>query len=187
MFFAFLVVFVLVATLMLTSGDPETRLAIHLLVLAGEVNPLALVAVLAALRQGAGASGKLRLYCGVLLDPVGKSILTVLDNSLRGLVAVIGIASLARSYRGVVNELKEVLAEPGDNSELLAVLTESVELVSKGGLKLLAGNIRELGLSDKRLGLSADEVLLEYDNFRAVRLLVLELRNLIRNLLLTVT
>jgi hypothetical protein len=77
-----------------------------------------------------------------------------------------------------------VLAEASDDGELLRVLTESIKLVSKGSLELLAGDVGELGLGDERLGLGSNELLLENNNLGAVGLLVLELSNLISDLLL---
>lgn len=77
-----------------------------------------------------------------------------------------------------------MLAEASDDSELLAVLAEGVELVGEGSLQLLTGDVAELSLSDKRLGLGADELLLKDDDLRAVWLLVLELGDLVGDLLL---
>jgi hypothetical protein len=138
----------------------------------------------ATLGESARASGELGADSSVLLDPVGESILAVLDDSLGGLVAVVGLASLTRGDRGVVNQLEEVLAVAGDDGHLLAVLAERIELVGEGGLQLLAGDVGELGLSNERLGLGTDELLLEDDDLGAVGLLVLELGNLIGDLLL---
>lgn len=58
-----------------------------------------------------------------------------------------------------------MLAIAGDDGYLFAVLTESIKLVGVGGLDLFAGDVGELGLSDERLGLGADKLLLENDNF----------------------
>jgi hypothetical protein len=137
-----------------------------------------------ALGQGPGAGGELRGDGGVSGDPVSEGVLAVLDDGLAGLVAVVGGTGLAGGDGGVVDELEEVLAVAGDDGDLLAVLPQGVELVGVGGLDLLAGDVGELGLSDERLGLGADELLLENDDLGGVRLLVLELSDLIRNLLL---
>lgn len=172
-------------SLVLAGGDPQTRLAVlEWLVLTGKVVTLAGVAGSTALGESAGASGQAGLDGGVLLDPVGEGILAVLDDGLGGLVAVVGLAGLAGSDRGVVDELEEVLAVAGDDGHLLAVLAQGVELVGEGSLQLLAGDVGELGLSDERLGLGADKLLLENDNLGAVGLLVLELGNLVGDLLL---
>ena len=64
------------------------------------------------------------------------------------------------------------------------MLTESVELVGEGGLELLARDVGKLSFGDQRLGLGADELLLEHDDFRAVGFFVFKLRNLIGDLLL---
>ena len=77
-----------------------------------------------------------------------------------------------------------MLAEAGDDGELLAVLAEGVELVGEGGLQLLTGDVAELGFGDEGLGLRADKLLLEDDDLGAIRLLVLELGNLVGDLLL---
>jgi hypothetical protein len=80
--FKLITVFVAV-TLVFSGGDPETGLpVIHGLVLAREVNSLALVTVAAALGESAGALGELRGDGGVLGDPVGESILAVLDDTV---------------------------------------------------------------------------------------------------------
>lgn len=177
-----LLLFVVVLALVLAGRDPETALAVlHGCVLAGEVDGLALVA---ALRESAGTDGELGGDGGVLLDPVGESVLTVLDDSLGGLVAVVCVAGLAGGDRGVVDELEKVLTEAGNNGKLLRMLTESVELVGEGSLQLLTSDVGELSLGDEGLGLSTDQLLLEHDNLGAVGLLVLELGNLVGDLLL---
>lgn len=137
-----------------------------------------------ALGQVPGAGGELGGDGGVSSDPVGEGVLAVLDDGLAGLVAVVGGTGLAGGDGGVVDELEEVLAVAGDDGDLLAVLPQGVELVGVGGLDLLAGDVGELGLGDERLGLGADELLLENDDLGGVGLLVLELSDLIRNLLL---
>ena len=108
------------------------------------------------------------------------------DANLRlaGLVAVVCVSGLTRGDGSVVNQLQEVLSEASDDGKLLRVLTESVKLVSEGGLQLLAGDVGQLGLCHQRLGLGANKLLLKNNNLRAVRLLVLELSNLISDLLL---
>ena len=77
-----------------------------------------------------------------------------------------------------------MLAEASDDGELLRVLTESVELVGESSLQLLTSNVGQLGLSNQRLGLGSNELLLENNNLGAVGLLVLELSNLVGDLLL---
>ena len=64
------------------------------------------------------------------------------------------------------------------------MLTERVELVSESSLQLLASDVRQLSLSNERLGLGTDKLLLEDNNLRAVWLLVLQLGDLVGNLLL---
>ena len=77
-----------------------------------------------------------------------------------------------------------MFSEAGNDSKLFAVLTECVELVGKGGLQLLTSDIGELSFSYKGFCLGTNELLLEYHNTWAVRLLVLKLRNLIGDFLL---
>jgi len=103
---------------------------------------------------------------------------------LAGLVAVVGGPGLTGSDRGVVNELEEVLAESSNDGNLLAVLTESIEVVGEGRLQLLTGDIGELSLSNEGFGLGTDKLLLENDNLGGVGLLVLELSDLVGDLLL---
>ena len=80
-----------------------------------------------------------------------------------------------------------MLSVAGDDGELLAVLAHSIELVGERSLELLTGDVGQLGLSDKGLSLSADELLLKNDNPGGVGLLVLQLGNLIGDLLLACT
>lgn len=158
-------------------------------VLLGQVVTLLAVGdvVAAALGQTAGAGGELGGDGSVGADPAGEGILAVLDNSLAGLVAVIGGAGLTRSDGGVVDELEEVLAVASNDGNLLAVLAEGIELVGVGSLNLFAGDVGELGLGDEGLGLGTDKLLLEDNNLGGVGLLVLELGNLVGDLLLAVT
>jgi hypothetical protein len=180
-----IVIVVVVVSLVLAGGDPKARLAVlERLVLAGEVVALTGVAGSATLGESARAGGELGADGGVLLDPVGEGILAILDDGLGGLVAVVGLASLTRGDRGVVNQLEEVLAVAGDDGHLLAVLAERIELVGEGSLQLLTGDVGELSLCDEGLGLGTDKFLLEDDDLGAVGLLVLELGNLVGDLLL---
>jgi hypothetical protein len=54
-----------------------------------------------------------------------------------------------------------MLSVTGDDSNLFAVFTKGIELVLESSLELLAGNIRQLCLSNKGFGLGTDEFLLE--------------------------
>jgi len=83
--------------------------------LAGQVDTLSVVTIAAALRKGARSLGELGGDGSVLGNPVGKSILTVLNNSLASLVTVVCLASLSGGDRGVIDELEEVLAVAGDD------------------------------------------------------------------------
>ena len=103
---------------------------------------------------------------------------------LRGLISVVCLASLTRGDRGVVDELEEVLSVAGDDGKLLAVLAHGIELVGERCLKLLTGNVGQLGLSNERLGLSTNKFLLEHNDLGGVGFLVLQLSNLVGDLLL---
>lgn len=106
------------------------------------------------------------------------------DIRLAGLISVIRIPGLARSDGGVVNKLKQVLSETGDNGNLLRVLAHGIELVCERSLELLAGDVGKLSLSDKGLGFGTHEFLLKNNNLGRVRLLVLQLGDLVGDLLL---
>jgi hypothetical protein len=135
-------------------------------ILAREVMTLSPVADVgsASLRQCAGTGRELGRDDGIGSDPVGESILTVLDDGLASLVTVVGLTGLTGCNGSVVDKLEEVLSVAGDNGDLLTMLTQSIELVSVGCLDLLAGDVGQLGLGDKGLSLSSDEFLLENNN-----------------------
>ena len=78
-----------------------------------------------------------------------------------------------------------MLAVAGDDGQLLAVLADGVELVVEAGLELLARDVGQLRLGHERLGLGPHQLLLQHHDARRVGLLVLELRDLVRDLLLT--
>ena len=122
---------------MSTGRDPEAGFAvIERSVLAGEIDALvvALDVVAAALGESASSGGELGRDGGISGNPVGERVLAVLDDGLGCLVSVISSACLTRGNRGVVNELQQVLSVAGNDGELLAVLTEGIELVGVGGL-----------------------------------------------------
>ena len=75
---------VVAVALVLGGRDPQARFPIEGLVLAREVDTLTHVAVLvaAALRESARSLGELGGDGGILGHPVGKSILTVLDDTV---------------------------------------------------------------------------------------------------------
>lgn len=194
---------IIAVTSVLGRGDPQTRLAtLKGLVLTGQVNSLtSVLTVAAALRESAGASGKLGGDGGVLLDPVGEGVFAVLDDAvnllelhryryeegysrLGCLVTIVRLAGLTRGDRGVVDKLEKVLSVAGDDGKLLTVLAHSVELVSESSLELLTSDVGKLGLSDEGFGLSTNKLLLENNDLGRVRLLVLQLSNLVGDLLL---
>ena len=172
---------------MSAGWDPEAGLAIvQRSILAGKIDTLSITlgVVAAALRESASTGGELRGDGSVGSDPVGESILAVLDDGLGCLVSIVCGASLTWCDWSIVNQLQKVLSVTSNDGKLFAVLAESVELVGVSSLQLLTGDVGELRLSDKRLGLSADKLLLENNDLGRVWLLVLELGNLIGNLLL---
>lgn len=120
--------------------------------------------VAAALGQSAGAGGELGGDGGVGRNPISEGILTVLNDGPTSFISVVCLPGLAGSDRGVVNELKEVLAVAGNDGNFFAMLTESIKLVRIGSLDLLASNVGELSLGDERLGLGTDKLLLQDDN-----------------------
>jgi hypothetical protein len=186
LFLLFLIIVLLTGT-MCAGWNPEAGLTVlERSILTGEIMTLAVAlnVVAAALAKRAGTSRELGADSSVLGYPVGESVFAVLDDSLGGFVAVVGLAGLAWGDWGIVDELKEVLSVTGNDSNLLTVLLEGVELVLKGGLQLLTGNVGKLGLSNKGFGFSADKFLLEDDNLWGVWLLVLKLSNLVGDLLL---
>jgi hypothetical protein len=168
-----------------TSSNPGAAV-IERSILAGEVVALAPIAdvVTATLGQIARSGRQLRGHGGISGNPVGEGVLAILDNGLASLVSIVGSAGLAGSNGGIINQLNKVLSVAGNDGNLLAVLTQGIELVGVSGLDLLAGDVGELCLGDKRLGLGTDELLFENDNLRRVGLLVLELSDLVGNLLL---
>lgn len=107
-----------------------------------------------------------------------------LNLRLASLVSVVSLTGLAGSDGGIVNKLEKMLAKASNDGELLAMLTESIKLISESRLELLTGDVGQLCLGNQRFGFGADKLLLKNDNARAVGLLVLELSDLIGNLLL---
>ena len=77
-----------------------------------------------------------------------------------------------------------MLSVASNDGDLLAVLTQGIKLVGVRGLDLLAGDVGKLSLSDQRLGLGTNQLLLENDDLGGVGLLVLQLRDLVGDLLL---
>ncbi len=77
-----------------------------------------------------------------------------------------------------------MLSETSDDSKLLTMFTESIELIGEGCLELLAGDVGQLGFGNERLGFGTDKFLFEDHDTRAVGLFVFELSDLIGDLLL---
>ena len=66
-----------------------------------------------------------------------------------------------------------MFSEASNDGELLAVLLESIELISESCLQLFTGDVGKLGLRNEGLCLCTDKLLFENDDARAVGLLVL--------------
>lgn len=177
-------IFTIFIARVLIGGQPGVAVTGQRLVLLGEVDAARFDALLATLGKSTGALRETRLHNGLGGHPVAESIFAILDDGLAGIVAVVCLAGLAGSHWGVVNQVQKVLAVPGDDGDLFAVLAQSVELILEGGLDLLTGDVGQLGLSDKGLGLGADKLLLQNDNSGRVGILVFQLGNLISDLLL---
>ena len=122
---------------MSAGWDPEAGFAVvERSILAGKIDALsvALDVVAATLRQSASTSRELGGNGGVGGNPVGESILAVLNDGFGCLVSVICSAGLTWGDWGVINELQKVLSVTSNDGELLAVLAESIELVGISSL-----------------------------------------------------
>lgn len=106
-----------------------------------------------------------------------------MDYGFGGLETIICGASFTWGNRGIIDKLEEVLSVTSDNSKLLAVFAESIELVGVGRLQLLTSDIGELGFGDEGLGFGTDKFLFKNYNLGGVGLLVLELCDLVGDLL----
>ena len=172
---------------MSAGWDPESGFAVvKRSILTGKIDAfsVALNVVAAALRECASTRGELGGDRSVCSDPVGESILAVLDDGLGCLVSIICGAGLTWGNRGVVNELQKMLPVTSNDGKLLAMLTERIKLVGISSLQLLTGNVGQLCLSNKGFSFSTDKLLLKNDDLGRVWLLVLELGDLIGDLLL---
>ena len=119
---------------MLSGVDPAVAVALERLVLTSQIDALVLGA--AALGKGAGAGAEFGGDGGVLCDPVGEGVFAVLDDAkgkkcvrdlvvcfwvrrivlrFASFVAIVGSSRLAWSDGRVVDEVKQVLAEAGDD------------------------------------------------------------------------
>ena len=107
-----------------------------------------------------------------------------MDDGLAGLVSVICSSGLTWGDWSVINQLEQVLSITSDDCKLLAVLTESIELVGVCSLELFTGDVGKLSFGDEGFGFGSDELLLEDDDLWRVWLLVLELGDLVGDLLL---
>ena len=103
------------------------------------------------------------------------------------LVSVVRVAGFAGSNWGVVDELQKVFSVTSNDSNFLAMLTESIELVRERRLELLTGDVRKLCLCNKGFRFGPDEFLLKNNDAGAVGFLVFELRDLVGDLLLAIS
>ena len=181
-----LVILLVTGRNVVVAADPRASI-VERSILAGEVVTISAGSNVgaAALGQSAGAGRELGRDGGLGSHPVGESLFAILDDGLARLITVIRRAGLTGGDGSVVNELQQVFPVAGNDGDLFAVLAERVKLVGISGLDLLAGDVRQLSLGDKGLGLGADKLLLEDNNLGRVGLLVLELGDLVDNLLLS--
>lgn len=122
---------------MSASGYPDARFAVvERSILVGKIDTLGIALDIgaAALRERAGAGRELGRDGSIGGDPVGESILAVLNDGLGSLVSIISSTGLTWGDWGVIYELQKVLAVTSNDGELLAVLTESIKLVGIGSL-----------------------------------------------------
>jgi hypothetical protein len=130
----FIVLFFVFVTLVGASWNPGIAV-VQWRILAGEIMAgLSVADVAAPLRESASTNGQLRGYSSVGFNPVRECVLAVLDDSFRSLVSIIGSTSLTRGDRSIVNKLQKVLPVACNDGELLAVLTESIELIGVSSL-----------------------------------------------------
>ena len=186
----FLFIFILLTIFAVLAGrDPTISFTLKRLVLSTQVMTITTIGdfVLASLAECSRSLRHGGLNSSLALHPVCKRILAVLDDGLRCLVSVICSTRLAWCDWGIVDELKEVLAEASDDGGLLAVLSQRIELVGECSLELLTRDVAQLRLSNERFGLGSDEFLLEYDNSWGVGVLVFQLGDLVCDLLLAVS
>ncbi|KAI6769834.1 hypothetical protein HG530_004463 [Fusarium avenaceum] len=101
-----LFILLLVAIEVTVSSRPRAAI-VQRHILAGEIVPLTSANVVTtSLRQCAGAGRELGRHNGVRRDPVGERIFAVLDDGLASLISVIGLASLTRSDRSIIDKLE---------------------------------------------------------------------------------
>jgi hypothetical protein len=93
-----------------------------------------------------------------------------------------GGVDITRNDGSVVNEVEQLSCVLGQHDLLLGALDDSGGVKVVGLLELLAGDVGKLSLSDERLGLCADKLLLKGDNLDRAGLLVLELLDFVGNL-----
>lgn len=186
LFLLLLVLIIVVPALVGGSWNPDTGFAIHGLILASQIMafPGALDVIASALRQGARTGGEVGGDSSVGSNPVGERIFAVLDDGLGSLISVICSASLTRGDWSIIDQLQQVLSEASNDGELLAVFTESIELVGIGSLEFLASDVGQLSFRDKGLGFGTNKLLLENNDSGGVWLLVLQLSDLVGDLLL---
>jgi hypothetical protein len=127
-----------------------------------------------------------------------KIALGISENLTSSLHLRKGRMHVARHNRGVVHQVQEPTGMLCKDDLLLGALNGGCEVVVVSLLELLSGlqwsaglkllgegcsyDVAELCLSDKTLGLCTYELLFELDNLGALRLLVLQLGNLVGDL-----
>lgn len=123
----------------------------------------------------AGDGGKVGL-------PLSQLNLSLVEDVLSHLGVLEGRVGITRNDGGVVKQLEQRAGVLGKQDLLLGALDDgsSVDVVCL--LELLAGDVGQLSLGDKRLGLCTDKLLLEGDDLGRAGLLVLELLDLVLDL-----
>ena len=114
--------------------------------------------------------------------PGPQTFLCVVEGLSCQLGIVVGWTLLAGHNGRIVEQVDELSRLGREQDLLLGSLDDGggVDVVCL--LELLAGNVGQLSLGDKRLGFGANELLLESDELGGLGLLVLQLLNLVLDL-----
>lgn len=92
------------------------------------------------------------------------------------------LVGVSRNYGGIVKQVQQLSGLFGQQDLLLGALDDGSGLEVVGFLQLLAGDVGQLSLGDKRLCFSTDELLLKGHNLGRGGFLVLQLLDLILDL-----
>ena len=78
------------------------------------------------------------------------------DVRFASFISVISSAGLTGCDGSIVNQFQKMLSVAGNDSQFLAMLTESIKLIGESSLELLAGDVGKLSFSNKGLGFGTD-------------------------------